>query len=914
MSRKDIIFETLKRQCELAKLEKKDLQIESSDLADALGYDRSNVSRDLNELVREGRVEKSNGRPVYFWPVGYADEENNQKEKDEFFFLVGEKGSLKKSVQQAKSAVLYPPRGLHTLLTGPTGTGKTTFAERMYEYAKYMKIIRPDAKFVVFNCAEYAENPQLLMSQMFGHKKGAFTGALSDRPGLVELADGGILFLDEIHRLPADGQEMLFLLMDKGIYRRLGETEAHRKSGLMIIGATTENIDTSLLKTFLRRMPVIIKMPPLSERSLTERLQLIGQFFSHEQRNMGEVLHVDKEALLALLTYECAGNVGQLRADIQLICARAFLAFKIGTESERVEVDRTSLPEYIWLDYSKHRTQTNDLILFLQSDETYSLDFPGHADVSGKTDVMGMPERPEEISICSELAEKYMEFKSQGKTEDEIKNIISCEIEGYTNQLLSEYRMEGQKATKDSVLKVVDPKVYDAVTDALNYASIKLKRDFTDTVIVGMAMHVEALIKRAVDKTSIQDGGINVLVLKYPKELKAAKVIRAMLEEELDIEIPASELGYLTMFLCSESLKEEKTRIGLIVISHGKSTAGSMAEVANSILGTKHCKSVDMPLDSSVNDVFDQVKVLVEREDQGMGVLLLVDMGSLVWFAEQIAKDTGRNVMSVEMVSTLMVIDTLRKILMGNHSLKEICEEAKNGCEGFIRRKQRGKAGEPVNLLGTCGAGRGTAVRIGEIIREAFKDYDIEFEFTYMNLMDKQDGDAKIRERIGIIPRAVVGTVDLGLKGIPYISVEDLVTGYGMANLEQLLFENVRHEKEGIQADHDAVMETALGRVLSFLAPEKMCRCTGHIYETIIENGNRKEDRKTRLRFMIHVSCMAERIIQNNIFMNRQTEQLKEQYGELFGIVKDALGELESLIGIEVPESECAYLVELLTE
>ena len=206
------------------------------------------------------------------------------------------------------------------------------------------------------------------------------------------------------------------------------------------------------------------------------------------------------------------------------------------------------------------------------------------------------------------------------------------------------------------------------------------------------------------------------------------------------------------------------------------------------------------------------------------------------------------------------------------------------------------------------------AVRIGEIIREAFKDYDIEFEFTYMNLMDKQDGDAKIRDRIGIIPRAVVGTVDLGLKGIPYISVEDLVTGYGMANLEQLLFENVRHEKEGIQADHDAVMETALGRVLSFLAPEKMCRCTGHIYETIIENGNRKEDRKTRLRFMIHVSCMAERIIQDNIFMNRQTEQLKEQYGELFGIEKDALGELESLIGIEVPESECAYLVELLTE
>ena len=60
-----------------------------------------------------------------------------------------------------------------------------------------MKVIPPTAKFVVFNCAEYAENPQLLMSQMFGHKKGAFTGAQTDKPGLVELADGGVLFLCE---------------------------------------------------------------------------------------------------------------------------------------------------------------------------------------------------------------------------------------------------------------------------------------------------------------------------------------------------------------------------------------------------------------------------------------------------------------------------------------------------------------------------------------------------------------------------------------------------------------------------------------------------------------------------------------------------------------------------------------------
>ena len=87
MSRKDTILETLKRQYELGKLEKKQIRIESSDLAEALGYDRSNVSRDLNELVREGKVKKSEGRPVYFWPSEY-EAENQEKGKNEFSFIL----------------------------------------------------------------------------------------------------------------------------------------------------------------------------------------------------------------------------------------------------------------------------------------------------------------------------------------------------------------------------------------------------------------------------------------------------------------------------------------------------------------------------------------------------------------------------------------------------------------------------------------------------------------------------------------------------------------------------------------------------------------------------------------------------------------------------------------------------------
>lgn len=168
--------------------------IDSGTIAEALGLERSNVSRDLNELVREGLVVKSESRPVLFMEASVCEELVKKAEEEDgktaFSNLIGRNGSLKSQIEQGKSAILYPPRGLHTLLAGPTGTGKTTFAEKMYEYAAQSGIIREKEKLIVFNCAEYAQNPQLILSQLFGCKKGAYTGAEKDKIGLVEQADG----------------------------------------------------------------------------------------------------------------------------------------------------------------------------------------------------------------------------------------------------------------------------------------------------------------------------------------------------------------------------------------------------------------------------------------------------------------------------------------------------------------------------------------------------------------------------------------------------------------------------------------------------------------------------------------------------------------------------------------------------
>ena len=143
-------------------------------VAEQLMIDRSNASRYLNELFKEKKITRSTGRPViYSVPTINEGEQVHVDESTSVSFdtLVGANDSLKVSIQQAKAAILYPPRGLHTIIFGKTGTGKSLFAECMYRFAIDSKTLDEDAPFVSFNCADYAQNPQLLFGHIFGVKR-----------------------------------------------------------------------------------------------------------------------------------------------------------------------------------------------------------------------------------------------------------------------------------------------------------------------------------------------------------------------------------------------------------------------------------------------------------------------------------------------------------------------------------------------------------------------------------------------------------------------------------------------------------------------------------------------------------------------------------------------------------------------
>jgi sigma-54 dependent dga operon transcriptional activator len=299
--------------------------VTAKDISDLLTLARNTVSEDLNKLLTLQKAIRIKSRPVLFFSKLEVEKENNvffnekltfkslaafkqfiteqtideSDKPEEFSEIIGYQGSLKDQIEKLKAAVLYPPNGLNVLLGGESGVGKTLLAESLHKY--YEQFTGKETPFIYFNCSEYYNNPELLTSHLFGYQKGSFTGALEDKAGLVEYADQGFLFLDEVHRLSNEGQEKLFTLLDKGYFSRMGEADTKRAVNVRFIFATTEDFSQTFLKTFLRRIPVALMLPSIKERPIQEKIELVVKFFQNESQKIKKDITINYQVIEQLV-------------------------------------------------------------------------------------------------------------------------------------------------------------------------------------------------------------------------------------------------------------------------------------------------------------------------------------------------------------------------------------------------------------------------------------------------------------------------------------------------------------------------------------------------------------------------------------------------------------------------------------
>ena len=207
------------------------------------------------------------------------------------------------------------------LIEGETGTGKELIASRLHYRSR-----RKDKLFVAQNCAAFPEN--LLESELFGHKRGAFTGATDEKKGLFEIADGGTLFLDELGELPLSLQAKLLRALQEGEIRPIGATQS-KQVNVRIVTATNKNLETEVSAGRFRedlyyRLKVFpIRVPPLRERR-DDIAPLAVFFLARYAREMGKsVPGFTQETLSILSAYDFPGNVRELQNEVQRLVIQA---------------------------------------------------------------------------------------------------------------------------------------------------------------------------------------------------------------------------------------------------------------------------------------------------------------------------------------------------------------------------------------------------------------------------------------------------------------------------------------------------------------------------------------------------------------------------------------------------------------
>ncbi|PRR81587.1 sigma-54-dependent transcriptional regulator [Clostridium vincentii] len=634
--------------------------IDAKTLSELLDMSRANVSHELNALYKEGKVNKSSGRPVLFFLETTSSLSNPLAQLDQ---LYENNISLNDAVKQAKAAILYPPNGMNCLILGETGVGKSMFASLMYDYATAMNMKPKGSPFITFNCADYCNNPQLLTSQLFGVKKGAYTGCDVDKEGLIEQANGGILFLDEVHRLPPEGQEALFIFLDSNKFRRLGDSES-RTSDVLIIAATTENPDSTLLNTFTRRIPIVITIPALSDRTFEERLYLIKNFFKYESVRLNQEVYVSLNSIRALLSYNCSNNIGQLKNDIQLICAKAYSEF-LTNSAKDVRISSRSLPPYIKEGLYKereHRVLWNTLV----GEEIEYFKFSGTSKEGNQIFNTGYNH------IYDFIERKLAELKSQSTSDVEIENILDKDISKYFQKHISGVSDE---LNRKNLLTIVDNDILKCADEVMDFITTHLNRSFTD-IYTPFVLHINTLVNRIYNKKTIINPHLSRIKELYPNEFSVALEAKTIIESYINRPIPMDEAGYLTLFLVPEhSLENENTdRVKIILIAHGESTATSIADVANRLLGEDYVIAINAPLDIAPSAILENLKKVVKENASAAGYLLLVDMGSLTTFADVIQKEFNVNIKVISLVSTLHVLEATRKALLGS-SLESIYKD-----------------------------------------------------------------------------------------------------------------------------------------------------------------------------------------------------------------------------------------------
>lgn len=903
------IYSELQRLCQSGQL--KTSNITADYFTKKLGIARNTASHYLNQLVQNGKAVKVNSRPVCFFDKQAIDSQlninsnpeydsisdlfaNEKVEKDIFNQVIGARESLFIQIKQLKAAARYPGVGLPILLTGPTGSGKSYLAKVYYEYSVKMGFLDSSSKFVHLNCAEYADNPELLASILFGYRAGAFTGATDNKSGLFDEADNGMLFLDEVHRLGAKGQEKLFEYLDNGTVSPLGETKMGHKVSVRLIFATTEDIGSTFLQTFIRRIPVQVKIPSLNSRSPFERESLAKLFFLRQSKSIKKKIILTNQVLAAITSHTYESNVGQLKNDITLTVANALGKTNRDDYDNQIVIYVSDLPNSVWQSGGEGQRirLTGD-----KSQITISKDMSINQLLSGET--------AESNPIMLAFKNVIKTYHTYGMTDEFVENATVI-INTLCDELVYNKTITRGEVPLKLFQRLFQVKINNIETDddvefsgntVIVLAYFSYYRQFAYWVLDAESHDTLTTIS-------------NRMMINFPRTSGFADEILELIQDSLSLKNDVVDRLFLQLYLRSVVKVVHPNQIRCIVLAHGYSTASSIATVVNKMLGGKGVVDfVDMPLSNGPEEIGQEVTNYINRNSISAGLILMVDMGSLndIYRYLHTSIDFPIGVISnVSTQSALMVGERILKHDELQNIVKDVQKEIKIDSKVIYPEKNK------KNLVITCcNTGIGTAKQIKKLLDNSIPDdLNIVVNAYDYALLQSPEQISTLAHTFNIL--TVVGTVDPQIKDVSFIPLEKLILGEDTESFAKALTPVASSEEVGKLVDtilHNFTIERVINS-LTILDAHAVMKSIDVALNYYVEVAGEKLNNRTRMALYVHVSCLIERLIRNEPITTYEWEEGYDT--KLVSDLEKAFSVIETQYSVKIPKSEMGYIYDIV--
>ena len=905
--------------------------LDARTVSEQLGIWQNDVSAALNSLAAAGKLRKTGSRPIRYFPANTAapaaPAEKKQKaapaenaeEFPAFQRIIGYNGSLSLQTQLAKAGASYPPNGMDILIIGESGVGKSLMAEEIWRYMNQNRPAgTPEKPFVIFNCAEYAENPQFLLSQLFGYEKGAYTGAESAHAGLVERANGGVLFLDEIHRLPGTGQEMLFTLLDKGVYRRLGASQ-DRTAKLMLIGATTENPEASFLKTFRRRIPMVIEIPPLAERPAGERVDLIMHFLKQESKRLNLPIQVTSHALRLLVSHQSATNIGDLKNEIQLCCARGYLTYR--NEEQRTGVT----PPYIEFNSGNLSRQVQGNQISEETSRYLDAWLRRHSVLISPDTVEGeYTDGSGSADLYAFIEERLKLYQKEHMDANEIGQMVSLDMQRRMSRS-SLTAVSSQDAPLNIYDSVTDS-VMAAAAEVIRLASNKFNYIYSDTICNILALYLQQVKFQGLVNQAYTSPQIQQIANAFDGKKRFVRSVIPMLNKALEINLTEDEITIIAMLLETHDTADAKKHIGLIIMGHGESTASSVANFVNEVLLTNVVRSVDVPISLSPAQALDTLCATAAQVDAGKGVIVLTDSDNYEFYEKQLRIHSGIRCRVAPFMNVLIALELCKSIITTDNDLDAVFFNCLNNyhdyvmsifsqanlTEGSASPAAENESGRNVILV-SCITGTGSARKIREWL--------LQFPAIYTNAeiipIGFRENIRELADRLGSRLKIIIGITDPEIQGVPFISMEHVTSKGGINRISLILKGWNSSDMEARWSQEELPLHIRFHQIaqrLSYFAPSidpvEAAKQADYIVREVRALCPKELPDDLQVRIYIHVVSMFERLkTQEPMPMPEDETGMLSTYPEFFREISGILNIACKRLQLEPQPSEAYYLL-----